>query len=90
MTQSNLAAIFGVSPALISSWEKGTAVPPPQRLGQYAAIFRPEDTDSLVTELILLRGQAEPAQQTIVDVLKDIRWLLVEIRDRLPPRKDSS
>jgi transcriptional regulator with XRE-family HTH domain len=91
-TQREVALILGISPALVSTWETSMAIPPNTRLHQYAEAFG-EPGDGLLEELLMMRADAVPApppreefSQTTLDVLKDIRWLLVQIRDRLPPR----
>ena len=39
VTQRHVAEAIGASPALVSSWENGSAVPPEERLRQYAQFF---------------------------------------------------
>lgn len=44
VTQQNVASALGVSPALVSSWESGGAVPSAERLRDYALAFASERT----------------------------------------------
>lgn len=86
LTQEQLGAVLNVSAALISSWESGRAVPPQARLQQYAEHLDPGN--GLLDELTLLSATTRgvpPPEPTVLEVLKDIRWLLQQIRDRLPP-----
>ena len=39
ITQKQLADALGISPALVSSWESGAAIPPEDRLKKYARFF---------------------------------------------------
>jgi transcriptional regulator with XRE-family HTH domain len=93
LTQKELAAELHVSSAAISSWENQSTLPTLLRLQQYASRFGGQSETSrheLLTELIELRmieRSDTPAPENPLDeVMADIRWLLVEIRDRLPPR----
>jgi transcriptional regulator with XRE-family HTH domain len=94
LTQKEVAAELGVSAALVSSWENQAALPPLLRLQQYASRFggRSEGTrHQLLTELLELRenerSETVAVENGLVDIMDDIRWLLVEIRDRLPARE---
>ncbi len=93
MTQQMVAECMNVSAASVSSWEGGLAVPPERRLLQYARYFAPRRADALMQELVSLRALASPiqheqTQQTLLEVMKDIRWLLSDISRRLPPRRE--
>lgn len=86
-TQVDVAAGLDVSTALISSWEGGRAIPPRQRLERYAVFF---GHAGLLDELMVLRLEAiaqrpvdTTRSETSLDVLQDIRRLLLEIRDKL-------
>lgn len=46
LTQRDLAEVLGTSPALISSWESGQAVPPEHRLETYGRFFGAPRIDS--------------------------------------------
>lgn len=87
LTQKQLAELFAVSAALVSSWEKAVAVPPLHRLQQYVLIF--DGDAAMLDELLALAtdsgARAEIPSESLLDVMKDIRWLLVQIKERLPP-----
>lgn len=87
-TQREVALLLGVSTALISSWESGMTIPPAARLRQYADTFG-RDGDGLLDDLLEMRRlrAARVRAEPVYDVLRDIRCLLTEIRDRLPPPK---
>ena len=88
MTQGELAGELGCSAALVSSWEGALAVPPQRRLIQYAVYFQPARSQVLLDELSGLRLLAVPRlrEPNLMEVMKDIRFLLSDIRDRMPPR----
>ena len=89
-TQVEVARALGVSPALISAWENAGAVPPPQRLTQYAELYgEPGLFDQLQQMRSRLVGASRHDEEDVgvrvLAILQDMRWLLVQIRDRLPP-----
>jgi transcriptional regulator with XRE-family HTH domain len=88
MPQRDLATLMNVSGPLVSSWETGAVVPPKVRLEQYALYFQREDPNTLLSDLLRLRITALDVHQSetsIVVVLQDIREMLGQILDRLPP-----
>jgi len=79
VTQQSLATVLGVSTPLISSWESGAAVPPAERLRDYALAFASERTfgdgdPALVDESDLTTPEERRRQDLIDD--------LVRLRDR--------
>jgi transcriptional regulator with XRE-family HTH domain len=90
LTQKQLAALLGVSNALVSAWEQGMSVPPRARIAQYVVVFS-DGNETLMDELLNLATEVEPRMRPqmppegLLDVMKDVRWLLVKILDRLPP-----
>lgn len=98
MSQAEAATWLECSPSLVSSWESGNKVPPLHRIAQYVDRFGGEEDGVLAAELHKLRQLALPhlRRETVpeverreghstLEVLRDIRWLLMDIRDRLPP-----
>lgn len=93
LSQKELATELSVSAASVSAWENRRSLPPLLRLQSYASRFGGRDGSSrheLLTELLELRENerttTDHQDNTLSEVMDDIRWLLVEIRDRLPPR----
>lgn len=77
VTQAALAAALGVSPPLISAWESGTAVPPPDRMRDYALAFASPRTfagaePQLVDESDLTAAE-ERERQLLIDELGRLR-----------------
>lgn len=75
ITQGQLAAAFGISPALISSWEnaKNAAVPPTDRLEAYARFFATERSVAREPYQVLPITELTPderkSRQTLLDEL---------------------
>lgn len=92
-SQKDVADALGVSASLLSSWENDLAVPTMERLVAYATFFDPDRTLGVLDELKALRlvglrgdaGATPLGLNDLVAVLADIRFVLSEIRDRMPP-----
>jgi len=79
VTQQTLASVLGVSTPLISSWESGAAVPPAERLREYALAFANEriftDAEPQLPQESDLTAGEERRRQDLIDEL-------VRLRDR--------
>jgi transcriptional regulator with XRE-family HTH domain len=77
VTQQQLAAVFGVSTGLISSWESGGAVPSTDWLRRYALAFATERTFAGREPRLLdendLSASEERARQALIDELGELR-----------------
>jgi transcriptional regulator with XRE-family HTH domain len=85
ITQQHVAEALGLSPALVSSWESGAAVPPENRLQGYAWFFATRRTmNGRRAQLVSredLTTQEERRRQELVDELVQLREEALHIED---------
>lgn len=84
--QADVAAQLGYSAPLLSSWERAEATPSVEHIGELAHLYA-EDGQAgvLMRELLQARNSVAPAvaMPSETELLQEIRWLLVQIRDKL-------
>lgn len=77
VTQAMVAAALGVSVPSVSSWESGTAVPPAERLRDYALLFATKRSFQGPEPVLLdesdLTAQEDRLRQTLIDELGRLR-----------------
>jgi transcriptional regulator with XRE-family HTH domain len=87
VTQSSLAAVLGVKPPSVSSWESGTAVPPAERLRDYASVFSSDRTFAGPDPRLLRPAELTPEEdgrrRRLEDELMRLRELALR-RDDAP------
>jgi transcriptional regulator with XRE-family HTH domain len=79
VTQGRLADVLGVRPPSISSWESGNAVPPPERLRDYALAFAADRTFAAGLPRLIDEADLTPVEERRRQDLIDE---LVRLRDR--------
>lgn len=91
VTQRQLSDALGLSGALVSSWENGTAVPPEERLNSYARFFATRRSiERRPPELIPaedLTSQEERARGELIDELVRLREEALD--GSFGPRRDT-
>jgi transcriptional regulator with XRE-family HTH domain len=77
LTQRDLASALRISPSLVSSWEKATAVPSVERLGAYARFFGTRRSVEGGTPRLLaasdITGDERPGIDALQEELDDLR-----------------
>ncbi len=77
VTQSQISDALGLSGPLVSSWEKGTAVPPEGRLSGYARFFATRRSLTLDPPGLIpaadLTGDEERVRSQLIDDLVRLR-----------------
>ena len=94
ITQSLLAGAFRASPTLISSWENSTALPPPERLRQYATLFATARSAADGRLALLPDGDLTPdeaaARDRLYEELLDLRAAGEDPTGAAPGRRHST